>query len=373
MKQSYYDLLGLSETASQDEIKKAYRKLARELHPDVNNNPKDQERFKEITNAYEILSDEKKRKEYDSYGRYTDNNRFNPNFNNDFFNVNDIFESIFGNQNVNRKKERKTQGRDALIDIAITLKEACFGVEKEIKIMNAKICDNCDGTGSKTKKKPQICKTCNGIGSFKETVRSNIGNMTVSRECRVCSGYGNIILDPCSLCKSNGRVVANEVILVKIPKGINDQQQIRLNMRGEVGNLGGTPGDLYIRVTVKNDEAFKRINNDLYTTISIPMTLAILGGEIMISSFDGEKLIKIPQGTQNKDIIKLENFGMYMLNKNTRGDLLVEINIKTPTKLSNEERLLIENFAILRKEENYIKNNKKSFTQNIKKKIKNEK
>jgi len=373
MKKSYYELLGVSENATQDEIKKAYRKLARELHPDVNDNIKEQERFKEITNAYEIISDEKKRKEYDSYGRYTENNRFNANFGNDFFNVNDIFESIFGNQNIKRKKERKTQGRDALIDISITLKEACFGVEKNIKIMNAKMCNNCAGTGSNTKKKPQICKNCNGNGSFIETVRSNIGNMNISRECEACLGYGNIIVDPCTICKSNGRVVVNEDILVKIPKGIKDQQQIRLNMRGEVGNLGGAPGDVYIRVTVKNDEIYKRINNDLYTEISIPMTLAILGGEIKISSFDGDKLIKIPQGAQNKQILKLENLGMYILNKNTRGDILVELSIKIPTKLSNEERLLIEKFAILHKEENYIKNNKKSFTQNIKKKIKNEK
>lgn len=372
MKDSYYDILGVPDTATQDEIKKAYRKLARKLHPDVNNDPKEQERFKEITNAYEVLSDENKRKEYDSYGKFSQNN-YHANFNNDFFNVNDIFETIFGNQNVNRKKERKAPGRDALIEIAVTLKEACFGVEKNIKIMNAKICESCEGTGSKTRKKPQICNTCKGEGSVKEAIRSNMGKINVSRDCRTCSGYGDIILDPCIVCKTNGRVIINEEIKIKIPKGIKDQQQIRLNMRGEVGNLGGTPGDLYIRVTVKNDPVYKRIGDDLYTSITIPMTLAILGGEIKIDSFDGEKDIKIPEGIQNKQVIKIDNLGMFIMNKNNRGNLLAEVNIKTPTKLSGEERLLIEKFSVLRKEESYTKNNKKSFTENIKNIIKNEK
>jgi molecular chaperone DnaJ len=373
MKDSYYNILGVPDTATQDEIKKAYRKLARKLHPDVNSDPKEQERFKEITNAYEVLSDENKRREYDSYGKYSQNNTYNTNFNNDYFNVNDIFETIFGNQNVSRKKERKTPGRDALIDVAVTLKEACFGVEKDIKIMNAKVCESCEGTGSKTRKKPQNCNTCKGEGSVKETIRSNMGKISVSRECRTCNGYGDMILDPCIVCKSNGRVIINEEIKIKIPKGIKDQQQIRLNMRGEVGNLGGSPGDLYIRITVKSDPVYKRIGDDLYTSITIPMTLAILGGEIKIESFDGEKDIKIPEGIQNKQVIKIENLGMFIMNKNNRGNLLVEVNIKTPTKLSGEERLLIEKFSKLRKEDNYIKNNKKSFTENIKKKIKNEK
>jgi molecular chaperone DnaJ len=200
-----------------------------------------------------------------------------------------------------------------------------------------------------------------------------MGKISVSRECRTCNGYGDMILDPCVVCKSNGRVIINEEIKIKIPKGIKDQQQIRLNMRGEVGNLGGSPGDLYIRITVKSDPVYKRIGDDLYTSITIPMTLAILGGEIKIESFDGEKDIKIPEGMQNKQVIKIENLGMFIMNKNNRGNLLVEVNIKTPTKLSGEERLLIEKFSKLRNEENYIKNSKKRFTENIKKKIKNEK
>ena len=237
MKDSYYDILGVPDTATQDEIKKAYRKLARKLHPDVNNDPKEQERFKDITNAYEVLSDENKRKEYDSYGKFSQNN-YHANFNNDFFNVNDIFETIFGNQNVNRKKERKAPGRDALIEIAVTLKEACFGVEKNIKIMNAKICESCEGTGSKTRKKPQICNTCKGEGSVKEAIRSNMGKINVSRDCRTCSGYGDIILDPCIVCKTNGRVIINEEIKIKIGTALTQKEPKYLEIQGRDLILG---------------------------------------------------------------------------------------------------------------------------------------
>lgn len=365
----YYKLLGVEKTATNDEIKKAYRKLARKLHPDVNSNPKDQEKFKIITAAYEVLSDNKKRDAYDKFGEQgSQYNYQNQGFSDDFSNISDIFESFFGTSQGNYPKSRRSDGKDALIDIEITLIEACFGAEKSINVQTAKSCLDCKGTGSKSNKKSNICTYCKGNGVIRQPIRSILGNMVSTVECQNCQGYGDILIDPCGKCRATGRVRAKDEIKFKVPQGINDLQQLRLANKGEIGSRGGRSGDLYVRFNIKKDNKLTRVGNDLLIKINIPMTLAILGGSTEVETFDGALSLELPAGIDNNQVIKKQGYGMGILNSNKRGDLLIQISVDTPKKLNNEEKQLIENFAKLRNEKvNSTINN--TFSDKIKSKI----
>ncbi|AHX11455.1 chaperone protein DnaJ [Neorickettsia helminthoeca str. Oregon] len=352
-KKDYYDLLEVSKSASQEEIRKAYKKLALKYHPDRNKDDKNAaEKFKEINEAYSVLSDPEKKVSYDRYGHSAFNGSSagfgsTGGFSGDFSSMDfsDIFNDLFGGTRNRRKADfseaMKENGSDLRYDVSINLQDAFRG--KEVKISYAKLaeCIHCSGTGCEGKAKPVQCNTCNGVGA----VRSQQGFFTVERTCGTCGGSGMIVENPCKKCGGEGRSRKEVTTSVKIPRGISDGAKVVLRSQGEAGLRGGKAGDLYVVVHVKEDSFFQRKNNDLYCDAPIRMSLAALGGEIEVPAPEGAKLkIKVPEGTQTGDKLKLRGKGMYLLNSEHRGDMYVRITVETPVKLSKKQREILEEF-----------------------------
>jgi molecular chaperone DnaJ len=349
----YYATLGVRRDASQEEIKKAYRRLARELHPDVNPDPETQERFKDITAAYEVLSDASKRRMYDlgadpfGGGASAGAGGFGAGFP-----FSDIMDAFFGSAAGARgPRPRARRGRNATIRVELDLAEAAFGTTREITVDTAVLCEVCQGSGAAAGTHPDTCDMCHGRGEVSQVTRSFLGQVMTSRPCPQCGGYGSVIRNPCMECSGEGRVRTRRTIKVRIPAGVEDGTHIQLAGEGEIGPGGGPSGDLFLEIVEKPHAIFERHGDDLHCTVHIPMTAAALGTSIAIETLDGAEDIDIRPGTQAGQVIPLYGKGIQRLNESGRGDLLIHVNVETPTKLDPQQEELLKELSKLRGEE----------------------
>ncbi|GIH59953.1 molecular chaperone DnaJ [Microbispora siamensis] len=354
MSNDYYATLGVRRDASQEEIKKAYRRLARELHPDVNPDPETQERFKEINQAYEVLSDAGKRRMYDM-GADPFGGGAGAGAAAGFgagFPFSDIMDAFFGSAGAARgPRSRARRGRNATIRVELDLAESAFGTTREIVVDTAVVCEVCQGSGAAAGTHPDTCDMCHGRGEVSQVTRSFLGQVMTSRPCPQCGGYGSVIRHPCMECSGEGRVRTRRTIKVRIPAGVEDGTHIQLAGEGEVGPGGGPPGDLFLEIVERPHQIFERRGDDLHCTVHIPMTAAALGTSITIETLDGAEEIDVRPGTQAGQVIPLYGKGVQRLNETGRGDLLIHVNVETPTKLDPQQEELLRELAKLRGEE----------------------
>ena len=344
----HYSVLGVDRDASFDEIKKVYRRLAREYHPDVNPDPKASEKFKEITTAYEVLSDPDKRQRYDLGGDPFSSGGFGG----AGFGFGDIMDAFFGGGASQRgPRTRMRAGQDALIRVEVDLAEACFGCSRELSVETAVVCEKCNGSGSANGAKPKICDICKGRGEVQHVTRSIIGQVMTSRPCNSCQGYGTVITNPCPECSGEGRVRSKKTIPVEIPAGVETGNRIQLSGAGEVGPGGGPAGDLYIEIIERPHEFLIRDGNDLHMSIEIPMTSAALGATVKIETLDGEKELGIKPGIISGQTVILKDLGITKLRGHGRGDLIIHVEVVTPNKLNKEQEELLLKLAKSRGEE----------------------
>ncbi len=353
----YYALLKIRRDATQDEVKRAYRRLARELHPDVNPDPETQERFKEITQAYEVLSDTEKRRMYDmgvdpfaSAGTGAGAGPFGPGFSP----LSDLLDQFFGGAGATTTRgprSRAQRGRNATIRIELDLAECSFGATRELTVDTAVVCPTCSGEGTAPGTHPQTCDICGGRGEVSQVTRSFIGQVMMARVCPGCGGYGTVLVRPCPECDGDGRVRTRRTIKVRIPAGVEDGTHIQLAGEGEVGPGGGPPGDLFLEIVQRPHAIFERQGDDLHCTVTIPMVAAALGATLSVESLDGPSDIDIRPGTQSGQVIPLYGQGVKHLNGNGRGDLVIHVTVETPTKLDAEQEKLLRDLAKLRGEE----------------------
>jgi len=341
----HYAALGVDRDASFDDIKKAYRRLARTLHPDVNPDPKAQEEFKDITTAYEVLSDPQKRQTYDMGGDPLSQGGGGQNFG-----FGDIMDAFFGGGGSRGPRPRMRQGQDALIGLEVSLEEACFGTERDVTVETAVLCAQCSGSGCREGGRPTTCDICKGRGEVQHVTRSFLGQMMTSRPCGSCSGYGSVIKDPCRECAGDGRIRARKTIHVKVPAGVETGNRIQMSGQGEVGAGGGPAGDLFVEMVEIPHENLQREGNTLHLFVDIPMTSAALGCKVDVPTLDGERTIEIKPGVQPGEVITLKDLGVTRLRGGGRGDLVVHINVLTPQKMRKEEEELLAKLAELRGE-----------------------
>jgi molecular chaperone DnaJ len=344
-----YAVLGVSKDAGQDEIKKAYRRLARDLHPDVNPDPETQERFKEVTAAYEILSDPEKRQRYDA----------GPDaFGGGFGSFGDIFEAFFGGgmggmggMGSRGPRTRAQRGPDVLERITLDLDEAAFGVTREVSFDTAVTCGTCQGQGTASGTFPETCGTCQGRGEVSQVARSFLGQVMTTRPCPRCGGVGSVITHPCASCGGDGITAAHKTVTVEVPAGVSNGTRIRLTGRGPAGPGGGPAGDLYVEIRERDHDVFERDGDDLHCKVSLPMTAAALGTTLTLTTLDGQETLDIKPGTQSGHVIPLRARGVPHLRSSGRGDLYVHVEVRTPTHLDAEQERLLRDLARLRKEE----------------------
>jgi len=333
----HYETLGVSRNASSEEIKKAYRKLARELHPDVNPSEQAQEKFKSVTQAYEVLGDEQTRRNYDMGGSEAS------------FGFGDIFETFFGGGGQRGPRSRAERGQDALIRVELTFEEAIFGAEKSIPVDTAVLCETCNGSCAKPGTSAKVCDICRGAGQVQAQVRSLLGSVVTSSPCGSCRGYGHIIPDPCVSCRGQGRVRARRDIELKIPAGVEDGLRLQLAGSGEVGFGGGPNGDLYVDISIAPNQYFGRNGDDLTCELEVPLHDAVLGTMVKVQSFDGELELQVPAGSQSGDVISIKSKGFGRLRQSGRGDLLVTLQVRIPSKLDSKQKELFRTLAGMRK------------------------
>jgi molecular chaperone DnaJ len=349
----YYGILGVRRDADQDEIKKAYRRLARELHPDVNPDPALQERFKEVTQAYEVLSDPEKRQMYDlGADPFARAGAGAGGFGAAGFPFSDLVDAFFGGGSAPRgPRSRARRGRNATIRVDLDLAECAFGTTRELVIDTAVVCPTCSGEGSAPGTHPVTCDICHGRGEVSQVTRSFIGQMMTSRPCPACGGYGTVIRKPCPECDGDGRVRTRRTIKVRIPAGVEDGTHIQLAGEGETGPGGGPPGDLFLEIVQRPHPIFERQGDDLHCTVTIPMAAAALGTTLTVNTLDGPADLDIRPGTQSGQAIPMFARGTERLNGSGRGDLIVHVTVETPAKLEPEQEELLREFAKLRGEE----------------------
>lgn len=343
----YYEILGVSKNADKDEIKGAFRKLARQYHPDVNKAADAEEKFKELGKAYETLMDDEKRALYDRYG---EDGLRNAGFDNGgpfaggFGDLNDIFNSFFGSFGFSQRQvdpNAPQRGDDLRLDIQIEFEEAVFGAEKEVKIDHLETCETCKGTGAEPGSKPVKCTTCGGSGRIQQTTSTILGHFTQVTTCPDCHGKGVKVQNPCKACKGYGRIEKEKTVELKIPAGVDNGNKMRLSSEGDAGKNGGPSGDLYIVLHVKPSDYFKREGFNVFTKLEVSPAQAVLGDEITIKTLDGEKEIHLPPGSQDGNPIKIKGEGIPHLGKAShRGDHIAIIEVKIPTSLSEEEKQL---------------------------------
>jgi molecular chaperone DnaJ len=348
-KRDYYEILSVSKTATEAEIKTAYRKLAVQHHPDKN--PDDhtaEEKFKEAAEAYSVLSDPQKRAAYDRFGHQGVGAGAAGFGGAGFSNIEDIFDlfgfgDVFGGQSGGRSSRRSAaqRGADLRYDLEITLEEAAAGKEEKLRIPRLETCDECDGKGAEKGSEPETCITCGGSGQ----TRYQQGFFSVMRTCPNCSGKGQIIKNPCKKCRGAGRVEKEKMLEVKIPAGVETGSRLRVTGEGEAGTQGGGAGDLYVVVHVKEHELFERQGANLYSAVPVTFAQAALGAEIKVKTLDGEEDLKIPAGTQTGTVFRLKSQGMPALGGRGKGDLFVAVTLITPKTLTKEQRKLLEQLA----------------------------
>lgn len=349
--QDYYEVLGVSKTATQDEIKKAYRRLAMKYHPDRNQGDKTaEEKFKAVGEAYSVLSDEQKRAAYDRYGKAgVDPSAAGAGgfggFGNmgagGFENFADIFSDIFGGGARTRERgPRAYRGNDLSYQLEISLEDAAKGKTLNIRIPSWETCSDCHGTGSRPGTGRKTCPTCHGTG----TVRMSNGLFHVQQECPDCHGAGEVISDPCPYCQGTGRIRTTATVEVKIPAGINDGQRVRLSGRGEPGVNGGPNGDLYVEIILKPHDIFSRDGDDLHAELPISFVTAALGGKVEVPTLDGKTQVTIPEGTQNGKTFRLRDKGIANVRTHEPGDLFLHVQIETPVNLSSKQKKLLRDF-----------------------------
>jgi len=353
-KRDYYEVLGIGRNASDEEVKRAYRKLAVKFHPDKNpDDPHAEEKFKELGEAYDVLMDPEKRAAYDRFGHAA----FAPGgigFGGGFHDPFDIFREVFGGGfgggifetffgGAGTRTEDRHRGSDLRYDMQITLEEAAFGVQKEIEIEKLGICDKCDGTGAEPGSRAVTCPTCRGRGQ----VISSRGFFQVSQTCPRCRGAGEIIEKPCPQCRGEGRVEKRSCVTLKIPAGIREGSRLRSSSNGEAGIRGGPPGDLYVVIHIKEHKVFQRDGDSLYCEVPIPFSVAALGGEVDIPTLEGKAHLKVPAGTQSGQMFKLRGKGISNIDGRSRGDLLARLIVEVPSRLNAEQRRKLEEFAAL--------------------------
>lgn len=357
MARDYYSTLGVRRDASADEIKRAYRKLARELHPDVNPEPDAQQRFREVTAAYEVLSDPQRRRLVDMGGDPLAPGA-GPGMTDPFsgFGLGDIMDAFFGTSPTGRGPRSRVQsGSDALIRLALTLEECATGTERELTVDTAVMCDQCAATGCAPGTSPQTCDICGGHGEIQTVQRSFLGQVMTTRPCPTCRGLGEVITDPCQKCGGDGRVRARRTVAVKMPPGVADGMRIRLAGQGEVGPGGGPAGDLYVEVDELPHDRFTRDGADLHCVVQVPMTLAALGATLPLEMLTDTEQLRVDPGTQSGAVLRLSGGGVPRLRStgrsDGRGDLYVHVEVLTPTKLDVRQTELLRQLAALRQEE----------------------
>lgn len=357
MPTDYYEILGVSRDAGKEDIKRAYRRLARKYHPDVNKEPGAEERFKEINRAYEILSEPETRNRYDRFGEAGVSGGpagFDPDNMSGFA---DIFESIFsgfggmGGQGAARRRTGPIRGEDLRLDFKLKFREAVFGGEKEIRIRHLETCQTCKGSGARPGTGSRTCTTCNGTGQVRRATRTPFGTFAQVSACPTCDGAGEVIEEKCDLCGGSGRKQETKKLKITIPAGVDNGMKLRVAREGDAGLKGGPPGDLFVYLTVENDAEFQREGNDIKSDITISYIQAILGCTIKVNTLEGQEDLTIPAGTQQNTVLILENKGVPKLgNPVSRGDHRITVKISIPARVTGEERELLEKIAKVRGE-----------------------
>ncbi len=349
-KRDYYEVLGISREATDQEIKSAYRKLAIKYHPDKNPGDRNaEEMFKEAAEAYSVLSDPDKRSRYDRFGHSGLQGGFSGFDPATFGDFGDILGEFFGFGDIfgTRRRGGPERGADLRYDLKISFREAAFGLKTKIKIPRQDTCSACDGRGTAKGKSPVTCNACRGAGQ----VRYQQGFFSISRTCGQCNGTGRLIKDPCEVCLGRGLVRKEKVLEIKIPAGVDNGARLRIQGEGEGGGQGGPPGDLYVVIFVEEHPFFQRQGNNIYIQVPIGIAQAVLGGEITVPTLEGEEKLKIPEGTQSGSVFRLRSKGIVSLGERGRGDEFVTVNVVIPSKLTKEQRQIFEALAKVSRDE----------------------
>ena len=350
----FYGLLGISREASEAEIKKAYRKLAMEYHPDRNASPQAEAKFKQITEAYEVLRDPQKRAVYDRYGKaglganaggqgfhHVDLSEALNIFMRDF-GAKGGLESLFGGR---RSRSEERRGQDIRVTVRLTLNEVALGAKKTVKLKSPERCTTCEGTGAKIGTKPTTCGSCNGSGEVRRATRSMFGQFISVAPCPTCGGEGTLILDPCEVCRGEGRVRGERSVTVDIPAGVSTNNYLTLRGQGAAGPRNGRSGDLLVMLDIKDDDRFERQGDDLIYDLPLSFSQAALGGEHQVPTPYGDERLRIPPGTQPETVLRLRNRGLPILGQDSKGDLLVRVHVWTPERLTDEQERLFQELA----------------------------
>ena len=357
-KRDYYDVLGVPRTATKDEMKRAFRRLARQYHPDVNNESDATERFKEVNEAYEVLSDEKMRVTYDQFGHAGVQNGGGPGFSGfegGFGSVADIFEEFFGGSfggGSRRRRRGPRRGQDLQYRLTISFQEAVFGADKEIEVTRPEICPGCNGSGAKVGTAPIACTNCNGSGHVRRVQRSILGQFVTEAPCPTCQGTGELIPEVCETCHGQKQIQQTRTLKVKIPAGVDDDTQIRLTGEGSPGVNGGPPGNLYVILYVRKHKFFQRRGTDVWLDLQINVAQAALGDEVMVPTLDGEQTLIIEPGTESGKVYRMRGLGVPRLDRRGRGtpmgrgDQHVLIHVAIPTKLTPEQERLFKELSL---------------------------
>jgi molecular chaperone DnaJ len=352
MARDYYEVLGVGREAPDDEIKKAFRRLARELHPDINrHDPQAEEKFKEAAEAYEVLSDHERRAIYDRYGHEgLRTGGFEPGVGG-FGNLSDIFEAFFGGGDPfgsvfgGRGRTGPERGRDVAVQVSLRLEEVLTGASKEIEFEVTTQCSRCHGNGAEPGTPIETCPRCGGTGALQSVARTVFGQVVRTQACDRCGGDGKIATTPCEVCRGSGHEVEQRTLSVDVPAGIEDGQRVRLSGRGHAGEHGGPAGDVYVLVMVAPDPRFERHGEDLVTRVEVPFTEAALGGTVTVPALDGDEELELEPGSQPGTVVRLRGRGLPRLRGGRRGDLHVLLNVMIPSRLTDEQRELLRRFA----------------------------